>query len=176
MRILVVNYQIHRKAMNIKFLLLSIFAICGCATMKNKPALERIDRWFAKEKYVVQLNSSRTPAELKQVFINAPCRSSKVDSTATAVVGAGATAPVSVTVYFSAHIGDLPDGGVWASVNSDALMTHDSVLGIKVIPSPTGSSISVTPVKRGMDEALLGSIERGKIFCIWRTFSDPWRL
>lgn len=157
-------------------IMLAIFGLSSCATMSNKPTIERMALWFNKPKYVEIFKSSKSVEELIASAQASPCQGEQINSSGTAVVGPNAYAPVSVTVYHTFDSGVLPDGGAWAALKHDAFGTHDVVMAFKVFPTPSGSRVEVAPVKDGVNDQLKASIEKGQLFCEWLLFSDPWRM
>ncbi len=151
-------------------------ALAGCATMSDRPSLERIDAWFARPKYVVEFESTKSPSELIDGLKASGCLSWSITSSGTAVVGPNAYAPVSVNATFTAAFGAEPDGSVWASLDYDASMVHDTALGVKAFPIESGSRVLVTPVKLGMNDQIKSHLEAGTLLCNWETFADRWRL
>ena len=149
----------------IGFISLAIFT-SSCATSQSRPSIERMDRWFAKSKYVVEFNSEKTPQELIEGLRASNCQT-EIGKT---------PGPAVPDVKFAADYGVLPDGTHWASLNSDAPMMHDSVMGVMAKPTIVGSNVLVSPVKSGEARAIKLSLEAGILFCNWRAFSDPWRM
>ncbi len=162
------------------FRLALITTICvsmtGCATMRDRPTVERIDDWFAKTKYVIEIQSTQTPQELMDGLKQAPCQDGTVDSSGTAVVGPNAYAPVSVSVRFYTDFGTYPDGSLWASMNSSSLMMHDSVMAVRAFATDTGSRVLITPVVREKNDEIKSQLEAGLLLCNWRLYVDPWRM
>jgi hypothetical protein len=160
----------------ISIFLIILLALSGCATMRDRPTLERMDYWFKKVKYVEIIESEKTPEELLSAARESGCQRWDTNSTGTAVVGPNAYAPVSVTVGFSVDSGIFDSGGTWAGLNADAMASHDVVMSFKAFPVNGGSKIEVAPVKKGMRDELKRSVEEGKLFCTWLKFSNPWRM
>ena len=152
------------------------FGLCSCATMSNKPTIERMALWFNKPKYVETFESTKSVEELIAIAKSSPCQGERIESSGTAVVGPNAYAPVSVTVLHMFDAGMLPEGGAWAALKHDAFGSHDVVMAFKAFPTPSGSKVEVAPVKAGVSEQLKESIESGQLFCQWLLFSDPWRM
>jgi|CXWL01.1.fsa_nt_gi hypothetical protein len=142
------------------------FLVSSCATMQSQSSTERMERWFAKPKYVVQFDSEKSSEELIEGLRASKCQTEIAET-------AGAAVP---DVNFKAEYGVFPDGTNWASLNSDAPMMHDSVMGVMIKPTIVGSNVMVSPVKRNEARAIKISLEAGTLFCNWRAFSDPWRM
>jgi hypothetical protein len=153
-----------------------MITLSGCSAMRDRPTLERMDDWFKKEKYVETFESKKTPEELLFTVQNSACQNWNTTSTGTAVLGPTAYAPVSATVRFSIDSGVFDTGGVWGGLNADSLASYEVVMSFKAFPLNGGSTVQVAPVKKGLLDELKNAVEDGKLFCLWRRFSNPWRI
>ena len=153
-----------------------LITLSGCSSMRDRPTLERMDDWFTKVKYVETFESKKTPEELLSAVRNSVCQNWDTTSTGTAVIGPNAYAPVSATVRFSIDSGVFSTGGVWGGLNADSLASYEVVMSFKAFPLNGGSTVQVAPVNKGMVDEMKHAVEDGKLFCLWRRFSNPWRM